>query len=397
VNVIGNTNNGATRAVSLDAFNKTVYPLMKARCIACHATYQTPLVASANSETAYDSIMNTAKVDFQNIANSRLVLKLLNENHNCWNNCASNANEILAQINNWKQLTAGTSTTTVTTGSKITSETQTVAMALNPDNYMNAGTVTFMAEAFSVKTPMVVGNDAGTHYFWAPTTSTIKDLTSLDAGTATLAFQVQSSDFYSVFMFVNSPGTAADSVYVKVAGSDYKEWTMDMTTGFAWQELTNTPQKLQTEYYLTGSKTYQIEIRQKEPGLKISKVVVTNDPVYDPNAMTRVNQKATLTASLSTITGIADSFIDIDIEEFDQYSYKITNPRIRTSKNLKVQKMKILINGNYNPQHSTYLVVDKVVTNVDPVLSPYSMIMLKDKGADIDKLSFSFDVLEVVK
>lgn len=170
-----------------------------------------------------------------------------------------------------------------------------------------------------------------------------------------------------------------------------------MTTGFQWQELTNTPQKLETEFYLTASKSYQVELRQKVSGVKVSKVVVTNDPDYNPNALARVSQKATLTVPLADMIGVADAYLDIDVEEYDMYSYKVTNPRIRSSKDIKVKKMKILVNGVFNPQHATFLIVDKTITKSDSILSPYSMVMLKDKGADFDKLSFSFDVIEAVK
>ena len=56
------------------------------------------------------------------------------------------------------------------------------------------------------------------------------------------------------------------------------------------------------------------------------------------------------------------------IEEYNLYSYKLTNPRGRTSKVLRIKKLKVLVNESFNPQHSTYLVVDKVVGTTDPVL-----------------------------
>jgi hypothetical protein len=388
-----------SRAVSLEAFRTTVYSVTRARCITCHGASQTPMHAASDVNVAYDAVINSSKVDFANPANSRLVLKLRNENHNCWGNCASNADEMLSQINSWKSLTSGTTADVNNTniGGKTTRETMTVQNALNPNINSNSSNVTLMAEASSLKAPMAIATDAGTSYVWTPATAGIKDLTSQDAGTATLNFSVQASDFYNIYMYVNAPSTTSDSVYVKISGSDYKEWTLDATTGFQWMELTNTPQKLQTEFYLTGSKNYQLEIRQKEPGVKISKVVVTNDLSYDPNGMAKVNQKATLSASLADITGVSDAYIDIDIEEFDLYSYKLTNPRIRSSKDLKVKKLKILVNGSFNPQHATYLVVDKIATKTDPSLSSASMVLLKDKGAEFDKLSFSFDIIEVAK
>lgn len=388
-----------SRAVSVEAFRTTVYSVTRARCISCHGVSQTPMHAASDVNVAYDAVINSSKVDFSTPGNSRLVLKLRNENHNCWGNCSSNADEMLAQINTWKSLTTGTIADVGNTNvsGKTTKETMTIAMALNPNFNASESNLTLMTEAASLKAPMITATEGGISYVWTPAAAGIKDLSSQDAGTATLNFAVQASDFYNIFMYVNSSQAGSDSVYVKVAGSDYKEWTLDATTGFQWQELTNTPQKLQTEFYLTGSKNYTLEIRQKKPGVKISKIVVTSDLSYDPNAMAKMNQKATISAPLSDLTGVADAFLDLDIEEFDLYSYKVSNPRIRSSKDLKVKKIKILVNGSFNPQHATYLVVNKTITKTDSSLSSATMVLLKDKGSEFDKLSFSFDVIEVVK
>jgi hypothetical protein len=390
-----NGSSGVSRAVSLDAFSKTVYPVTRAHCVNCHGASQSPLHASANMDTAFDALINSAKVDFTNPSNSRIVLKLRNEQHNCWGTCSANADEMLAQVTNWKNLIANTSADATTNVSgKTTKETMTINQALNADDN---GTVTLMAESSSVKAPMVAAQENGTSYVWVPATVAAKDLNSTDAGTATLNFQVPASDFYKVFMYVNAPSATSDSLYTKISGSDYKEWTIGMTNGYEWREVKNTPQNLDTEFYLTGSKSYQIELRQKESGVKVSKVVVTSDYAFDPSVMPQVSQKATLTVALADISGVTDSWLDIDVENYDQYSYKISNPRIRTTKDMLVKKMKVLMNGSFNPQHSTYLVVNKTVTKADPQLSTFSMIMLKDKGADYDKLSFSFDVIEAVK
>lgn len=390
------TSSSVSRSVSVEAFSKTVYTITRARCVSCHGANQTPLHASSNVDTAYDALINGSKIDFNNPANSRIVLKLRNEQHNCWGSCSANADEILAQVNSWKAMIAGTSadaSTAAATG-LTTKETTTIAQALNADE---GSTITLMAEAASLKAPMVQANEGSTSYIWVPSTAAAKDLSSTDAGVATLNFTVPSSDFYKIFMYVSAPSTSSDTLYAKMSGSDYKEWTIGQTIGFEWKELKNTPQNLETEFYLTGSKSYQIELRQKESGVKVSKIVVTNDYTYDPAAASSVAQQATLSVSLADISGVANSWLDIDVENYDQYSYKLSNPRIRTSKDMKVKKMKVLVNGTFNPQHSTYLVVDKVVTMASPSLSTYSMILLKDKGADFDRLSFSFETIEAVK
>lgn len=94
---------GTSGASSLDAFQATVYPITRARCASCHASTQQPLHASANVTTAHNAVLNSYKVDFSNIPNSRMVRKL-QEGHNCWGSCTANATEMQLAIEDWKDL-----------------------------------------------------------------------------------------------------------------------------------------------------------------------------------------------------------------------------------------------------------------------------------------------------
>jgi len=79
------------------AFAATVYPLLDQYCSNCHsseaATSQNPYIADPTIETAYDAAKS--KINLDTPANSRLVIRLRNEFHNCWdNNCSSSAQEM---------------------------------------------------------------------------------------------------------------------------------------------------------------------------------------------------------------------------------------------------------------------------------------------------------------
>lgn len=88
--------------ISISAFESSVYPITVQRCALCHASLQRPYHSSPTVKTAHDEILNNAKVDFSNPTSSRLVLKL-EEGHNCWGNCSSNADEMLTAVNQWKE------------------------------------------------------------------------------------------------------------------------------------------------------------------------------------------------------------------------------------------------------------------------------------------------------
>ncbi len=74
------------------AFENTVYPLLDNFCSQCHAedapTQQQPFIASSDVLVAYNA--SQSRLDLATPSNSRFVLRL-NESHNCWSDCPSNA------------------------------------------------------------------------------------------------------------------------------------------------------------------------------------------------------------------------------------------------------------------------------------------------------------------
>jgi hypothetical protein len=99
-------------------YQSTVYTLTWAHCVRCHSTTadpsveQSPYHADPSLLIAYPAAI--PKIDFTGCAgaggnnsgngpgacgtNSRLYQRLLTDNHNCWDNCASDAAQMLAQI-----------------------------------------------------------------------------------------------------------------------------------------------------------------------------------------------------------------------------------------------------------------------------------------------------------
>ncbi len=82
------------------AFASTVYPLLTEYCSRCHVSSanspQSPYFASADVNEAYAAVQS--KIDLDNPDDSRLVIRLLNEFHNCWSDCSANGNEMLEAI-----------------------------------------------------------------------------------------------------------------------------------------------------------------------------------------------------------------------------------------------------------------------------------------------------------
>lgn len=89
---------GATKNFpeSAQGFAGTVYPILTEYCSGCHtaaaAVPQQPFFASPNLETAYQAAQ--PRIDLNMPINSRLVVRLGSEFHNCWDDCIENAAEM---------------------------------------------------------------------------------------------------------------------------------------------------------------------------------------------------------------------------------------------------------------------------------------------------------------
>ena len=78
-----------------------IHTLLTTHCVSCHTdtsnTPQTPYFANSDINAAYDVVKS--KIDIETPANSRLVVRLRSEFHNCWtNNCTNDANQMQAAI-----------------------------------------------------------------------------------------------------------------------------------------------------------------------------------------------------------------------------------------------------------------------------------------------------------
>jgi len=81
-------------------FASTVHPLLEEYCIGCHndaaSVPQSPYFASTDVDVAYEAAK--PKMDLDNPTNSRFVLRLGSEFHNCWDDCQANAAEMAQAI-----------------------------------------------------------------------------------------------------------------------------------------------------------------------------------------------------------------------------------------------------------------------------------------------------------
>ena len=88
--------------VSVGAFAQHTLPLLKEMCAGCHGNTQAPLFAVSDAEQAHRAIIEGDKVSFADIPNSRLVLRLTADKHNCADDCQTDGEKFIAAITAWK-------------------------------------------------------------------------------------------------------------------------------------------------------------------------------------------------------------------------------------------------------------------------------------------------------
>jgi hypothetical protein len=94
---------GSSKAFPADstAFASTIYPVTRQYCSRCHssgaAVPQSPFHADTDVNVAYAAAQ--PKINLDNPAQSRLVARLRDEFHNCWSDCAANAQTMLNAVN----------------------------------------------------------------------------------------------------------------------------------------------------------------------------------------------------------------------------------------------------------------------------------------------------------
>lgn len=96
-NYPGNDSDGVTNFTTLPSASTSLHGLLNTHCSGCHVssarTPQTPFFAESDATKAYEELKGTQKIDLDSPENSRIVVRLREESHNCWtpSDCAGDA------------------------------------------------------------------------------------------------------------------------------------------------------------------------------------------------------------------------------------------------------------------------------------------------------------------
>jgi hypothetical protein len=93
-------------SASVAAFSQTVYPIATQYCVACHDLDGRGSLdfAQTNVTAAHDLLINNQKVDLSAPDDSRLVERLVEDQHFCWNECGADGTVMRDAIAQWATL-----------------------------------------------------------------------------------------------------------------------------------------------------------------------------------------------------------------------------------------------------------------------------------------------------
>lgn len=390
---------GAVSGDAVSAFEQTVYPITRSYCVSCHSSIQ-PMHAADDVTTAYKAVMENYKVNMANIPASRLVAKLRDDHHNCWSDCAENAQEMQTAIETMASMMeeTGTGEPAPVDTAIYTAETDTLQMELaDPTNPLKTNSVKLNIEAAMLQAPMELVRPQDVEAYLA-VNSTGQNLAidSATAGRAFFNFTVPASGSYRIWSLVHAPSTDDNQAYIRVYNTitnanivATRNWDITVGTRFEWRQVPNVAMNL------TANTQYTLDLRQREDGVRIAGFIITSDTSFNGQEVGDYFG-VTLAFDMSQRLNSPGARFLIDVVDYDSYSYKFSRPRFESGNaNIYVKGIKVYVNNSFNAQHSTYSIVDKIVSPTDSSLSTYSMIVLKDRGTENDRIKFSFDQLTV--
>ena len=101
-NQIGLSSDAVPEDKMIESFTKHLHPELRI-CATCHGSTQAPLFAVDDPAAAYQALMDGNKIDFNNIARSRIVMRLTEDQHNCQSDCQEEGALFVRAITAWHE------------------------------------------------------------------------------------------------------------------------------------------------------------------------------------------------------------------------------------------------------------------------------------------------------
>ena len=365
-----------------EKYGQIVHPFAVEKCGGCHSK-TAPMFATGNALESAQVVFQTKKIDFANPGNSRLVQRLTKDSHNCG---AKDQCELL--------------------GIEMKKKVEQVIAAMGK-----------MTESFPNLTPSALLKDARMMTRFVGNTSEI----CLEGESSSFSRQQEGSQFY-----VKPLTTPADlSAKIDQAGAKYiwayyrRGASGTLAVGGNYMEqppsaagATSKPLPVAFPLADTGGKfkwallnpfnaqtvaVTAFNMESQSLSLKLSGSNVDLDFFLITDVDYKKSVKGEPTAEYSVLDFDLSSLkingkLEIGASIYDPLSsksYIFSAPRYIGAGKVRFKGMKILINGKWNPVHSTFYSIDQVVETGGYLSS--SAMTVGSENIETDKISISFE------
>lgn len=386
--------NEEVRKVSLAAFEQSVYPIVKVACASCHADQVQPFFAQDDVEAAHDEIVNGKKVNFVNVASSRLVARM-GEGHNCIDgDCEKAKTTMLGAVTQWAEALKNAGHQPEHEDGQRTEDIaiNSVTETSQPD----PNSIGMTAEqGTNVIAPFVLRKDDAdgpiNGYLIVPTRTNVVVTEGQTGATSDFRLNVPAQGTYYVWGRIKAPNGNANAFNVRVGNGNFVAYNTPVNPNWAWVRLNDT-QNNAVPFNLAAGTT-RVQVKQREENTKINQIVLTTTKDGFNGIVER--KVRTLTYDLSALTG-ANAKLTVIVEAFgtDGKSYLLSSPSITTDKPLHVKDLQPLINGAANPLHATFKIIDMTVNPPGAPLSSSTLVVATDGSMSTDTIGFSFGKIE---
>lgn len=384
---------------SEEAFKLTAYPILKENCASCHAAEVSPFFASEDSIASHKALVEGNKVDFAEPVRSRIVVRLAEEQHNCWSNCEEDAKEIEEAVKTWAAaLKTGENSTTP----EYISSALLFSDAGEGSEQPSTDTYVWEAEAYdSIQAPYeaIDANGAsGGRILRVPAGNggRIVDLTLNNVGRMIYTVDIAESGNYRLYSRAAYPNGNADSVYFRINDGPFIYWNFQTVNSndFVWNQAANGQNRADYSIQLPAG-SHTITIRRREELIRLDQFALSKDPAFNGSASNVGNEVKQLAWDLSDIVGGAATF-KVTISKYDDFSYMFENPEIAVENgSIHVKEVYFLINGKKNAQAATYSIIDETVAAPGKILSDRPLVQPFESDYETDEIQVSFELIEL--
>jgi hypothetical protein len=348
---------GGSGDIRSNNFATALWPMLNKRCGSCHATTQAPFFASTDVVKAEQGAKD--KINVQNIMQSRLVQRLVADKHNCWDECANNAEEMFDAVSAYVKSIKGKSEALTTSSIRISSV------------YPEGTTLIDANRTADLKAPTELKVEGKIPYLTAPN---VPPQAATNAPQLTGEIKIEMPPQSTAYVAFYCRGSTKTPLNLIVETTTVLRLNPDCGADWGWTVATPTAVSLTSNAFRIQGVTNAIQI---------ARIAVARNP----NAVARLADLS-LEYDISSLIGFEATF-KATISPFDARTMKISQLSIKTDQPLHIKGIKPLVNGSFDPIHATYLNLEQDVSAPGGIISESALILKAD--FEKDELSFGFE------